>query len=161
MDKYAVPRQTGSPLCQTMPRVGQEMDQGPSADLKKVTEKVTNAETDIARFQSTSKRVEDQVQFLTAEHEKIVARLEDQEGRARRNNIRVVGMAKGVESPSVKLFLETLITDSLRPKRLSKFFTVERAHRDPGPTSATGGPSEDNHRKNFQLQGQRCHPTSR
>ncbi|KAJ1081977.1 hypothetical protein NDU88_002149 [Pleurodeles waltl] len=51
------------------------------ADLKKVTEKVTNAETDFAWLQSTSKRVEDQVQFLTAEHEKIMARLEDQAGR--------------------------------------------------------------------------------
>ncbi|KAJ1082987.1 hypothetical protein NDU88_003148 [Pleurodeles waltl] len=59
------------------------------ADLKKGTEKVTKAETDIAWLQSTSKRLEDQVQvqFLTAEHKKIMARLEAQEGRAQRSNI--------------------------------------------------------------------------
>ncbi|KAJ1176444.1 hypothetical protein NDU88_001724 [Pleurodeles waltl] len=33
-------------------------------DLKKVLEKVTNAETDIARLQSTSKRLEDQANIL-------------------------------------------------------------------------------------------------
>ncbi|KAJ1166893.1 hypothetical protein NDU88_007289 [Pleurodeles waltl] len=87
------------------------------ADLKKVKEKVTNAETDIAQLQSTSKRLEDLVQFLTAEHEKIKAHL-DQEGRAQRNNMRVVGVPEGAETPSVKLFLEILIIDSLRPKRL-------------------------------------------
>ncbi|KAJ1150230.1 hypothetical protein NDU88_003025 [Pleurodeles waltl] len=53
-------------------------------DLKDVTEKVINAEMDIARLQSTSKRLEDQVQLITAEHEKIMARLEDQEGRAQK-----------------------------------------------------------------------------
>ncbi|KAJ1118985.1 hypothetical protein NDU88_007171 [Pleurodeles waltl] len=60
------------------------------AALKKVTEKVTIAETVIARLQSTSKGLEDQVQFLTVEQERIVARLEDQEGR--------VGRGRGVSS---------------------------------------------------------------
>ncbi|KAJ1217085.1 hypothetical protein NDU88_004680 [Pleurodeles waltl] len=96
------------------------------ADVKEVAEKVTNAETDITRLQSTSKRLEDQVQFLTVEHHKIVTHLE---WRAWRNNIRVVGVPEGVEGQSIELFLETLITDSLRPKRLSKFFTVDQAHR--------------------------------
>ncbi|KAJ1207423.1 hypothetical protein NDU88_002814 [Pleurodeles waltl] len=82
-------------------------------DRKKVVEKVTNAETDIAWLQSTSKRLEDQVPFLTAEHEKIMVCLEYQEGRDQRNNIRVVGVPEGAEGPSVELFLETLIVDSL------------------------------------------------
>ncbi|KAJ1097674.1 hypothetical protein NDU88_002791 [Pleurodeles waltl] len=83
------------------------------AGLKKVAKKVTNPDKDIARLQSTSKRLEDQLQFLTEEHERTVERLEDQEGRARRNNIRVVRVPKGVEGLSKELFLETLITDSL------------------------------------------------
>ncbi|KAJ1119212.1 hypothetical protein NDU88_007398 [Pleurodeles waltl] len=103
------------------------------ADLKKVAAKVTNAEMGIARLQSTSKRHEDQILFLTAEHEKIVSRLEDQEGRAQRNNIRVVGVPEGIQGLSVELFLETLMTDSMLPKGLYKFFTVERVHRAPVP----------------------------
>ncbi|KAJ1108006.1 hypothetical protein NDU88_005390 [Pleurodeles waltl] len=63
-----------------------------SGDLKKVGEKVTTAETDIARLQSNSKRFENQVHFLTTEHKRILARMEHQERRSRGNNIRVVGV---------------------------------------------------------------------
>ncbi|KAJ1093601.1 hypothetical protein NDU88_006701 [Pleurodeles waltl] len=97
---------------------------GPSASgslKKKVSEKVLTAETDIAHLQSTSKTLEDQVWFLTTKHEQLAVRLEDQEGRARRNNIQVVGVPEGVEGPSVELFMETLIADYLRPKELSLF----------------------------------------
>ncbi|KAJ1155947.1 hypothetical protein NDU88_008672 [Pleurodeles waltl] len=122
------------------------------ADLEKVTEKVINGETDIAQLQSTSRRIEDQVQFLTTEHEKIMARLEDQEGRAQRNNIRVVGVPERAEGPSVEFFLETLIVDSLRPKRLSKFFTVERVHRAPIPPRGRGPPRGPSLHKLFTLE---------
>ncbi|KAJ1145730.1 hypothetical protein NDU88_012014 [Pleurodeles waltl] len=101
MDKYAVLKPTGGTVVPEDAEGGQEKDRcpadEPSLNLKKVTEKVTNAEMDTARLQSTSKSLEDQVQFLTAEHEKIMARLEDQEGRARRNNIRVVGDLEGTK----------------------------------------------------------------
>ncbi|KAJ1170372.1 hypothetical protein NDU88_002249 [Pleurodeles waltl] len=110
------------------------------ADLKIVTEMVTDAETDIVRLQSTSKRLEDQVQFLTAEHKRIVALLENQEGSARRNNIRVVRVPEGIEGPSVRLYVEVLITDSLRPKRLSKLFTVEGVNRPPVLPLRPGAP---------------------
>ncbi|KAJ1204115.1 hypothetical protein NDU88_007896 [Pleurodeles waltl] len=101
------------------------------ADLQKVSEKISTAETDIAHLQSTSKALEEQVQFLMAEHGRMAARLEDQVEWARRNNIRVIRVPEGAEGRSVKLFVETLITDDLHPKRLSSFFTVERAHRGP------------------------------
>ncbi|KAJ1197601.1 hypothetical protein NDU88_001457 [Pleurodeles waltl] len=62
------------------------------ADLQKVSEKVSTAETDIARLESTPKALEEQVRFLTVEHGRMAARLEDQEGRVQRNNIRAVGV---------------------------------------------------------------------
>ncbi|KAJ1128063.1 hypothetical protein NDU88_006450 [Pleurodeles waltl] len=82
-------------------------------------------------LQYTSKRLEEHVQLLTKQQNILEARLEDQEGRARRNNIRVVGVPKGAEGPSVDLFLEDLILNKLRPKRLPNFFSVERAHWAP------------------------------
>ncbi|KAJ1118817.1 hypothetical protein NDU88_007004 [Pleurodeles waltl] len=118
------------------------------ADLKKFQLKITNTETDISRLQSTSKRLEDQVQFLTVEHKKIMACLEDQEGKAWKINIRVVGVLEGTEGPSVKLFLETLIVDSLYPKRLSKFFTVEQAHRASVSNLRPQDPPEELHCRN-------------
>ncbi|KAJ1195246.1 hypothetical protein NDU88_004527 [Pleurodeles waltl] len=96
------------------------------ADLKKVMEKVTTTEMDITRLQLASKRLESQVQFLTKDYERIIMRLEDQEGRSQRN-----------KGHSVKPFLETLITMPLRPKRLSTFFTIERAQRVPVPPRTT------------------------
>ncbi|KAJ1172458.1 hypothetical protein NDU88_004305 [Pleurodeles waltl] len=110
------------------------------ADLNKVLERVTTAETYITGLQSTSKKFEDQVRSLTAEHGQLAVRLEDQEERAWRNNIRVVGVPEGVEGLSFELFMETLITDYLRPKRLSTFFTVEWTHRAPVHPLSLGGP---------------------
>ncbi|KAJ1090108.1 hypothetical protein NDU88_003246 [Pleurodeles waltl] len=76
-----------------------------SADLQKVSDKVLTAEPDIAWLQSTSKALEEQVWFLTAEHGRMAAHLEDQEVRVWRNNIRVIGMPEGAQGPSVELFV--------------------------------------------------------
>ncbi|KAJ1180536.1 hypothetical protein NDU88_005757 [Pleurodeles waltl] len=95
------------------------------ADFKKMTEKVNRAETHIQALHSMCKRLEELVELLTKQQTVMEARLEDQEGRAGRNNIRVVGVPEGAEGPSVDLFLEDLI--------LSHFFSVERAHRVPIP----------------------------
>ncbi|KAJ1217515.1 hypothetical protein NDU88_005109 [Pleurodeles waltl] len=57
------------------------------ADFHKMSEKVTFVELHIYLLQSTSKKLEDQVQYLTKHQALMAARLEDQEGRARRNNI--------------------------------------------------------------------------
>ncbi|KAJ1122460.1 hypothetical protein NDU88_000947 [Pleurodeles waltl] len=45
-----------------------------------------------------------------------------------------------MEGPSVDLFLEDLILNTLRSKRLSNFFLVERAHRAPIPPQRPGVP---------------------
>ncbi|KAJ1164063.1 hypothetical protein NDU88_004510 [Pleurodeles waltl] len=74
------------------------------------------AESHIHTLQSTKKRMEEEVQYFTNQHTLMAAKLEDQEGRVRWNNIRVVVFPEGAEVPSVDLFLEDLIT--LRSKRL-------------------------------------------
>ncbi|KAJ1132399.1 hypothetical protein NDU88_010713 [Pleurodeles waltl] len=72
-----------------------------------------------------AKKLEDQVQYLTKQQKQMAARLEDQEGRMRTNNIRVEGPG---EVPRVDLFLEDLIVNHLCPKQLSNFFSIEQAH---------------------------------
>ncbi|KAJ1109245.1 hypothetical protein NDU88_006608 [Pleurodeles waltl] len=99
------------------------------ANLQKMSKKVSSAELCINLLQSMSKNVEEQVQYLTKHHTLMAARLEDQEDRARRNNIRVVGVHEGAEGLSVDFFLEDLIVKTLRPNRLLKFFTIEQRHR--------------------------------
>ncbi|KAJ1158341.1 hypothetical protein NDU88_011032 [Pleurodeles waltl] len=66
-------------------------------NLQKMADKVNKAETHIQALQSSSKRLEEHVQLLTKQRNIMEARLEDQEGRARRNNIRVVGVPERAE----------------------------------------------------------------
>lgn len=66
------------------------------ADLSRLNE-VATAETDIGELQTTTKRLEEQVRSLTQQTSIMEARLEDQEGRARRNNVRILGVPEGAE----------------------------------------------------------------
>ncbi|KAJ1167776.1 hypothetical protein NDU88_008165 [Pleurodeles waltl] len=68
------------------------------ADLQKMADKMSIAESDIQTLRSTSKSLEEQVRTLTAQRATMWTRLEDQEGSARQSNIRVVGVpeAKGI-----------------------------------------------------------------
>lgn len=108
------------------------------ADLNKTSEKATHNATSITELLTVTKALEERIHQLTHQQRQTAARLEDQEGRARRNNIRVVGVPEKMEGPSTDLFLEDLILNHLKPKRLSKFFTIERAHRAPGPLPRPG-----------------------
>lgn len=108
------------------------------ADLNKTSERATQNETHIVELQKATKSLEERVQQLTHQQRQTTARLEDQEGRARRNNSRVVGVPEKMEGQSMDLFLEDLILNHLKPKRLSKFFTIERAHRAPIPQPRPG-----------------------
>ncbi|KAJ1128266.1 hypothetical protein NDU88_006645 [Pleurodeles waltl] len=94
------------------------------ADFHKMSKKVKSAESHIHLLQSPAKKLEDQVQSLTKQQAQMAARLEDQEGWARRNNIQVVGVPEGAEGPAVDLFLEDLIVNHLRPQRVAFFFPL-------------------------------------
>lgn len=108
------------------------------ADMRKTSDKVRAAEDHIENLQTKTRSLEDRIQKLTHKHKEMALHLDDQEGRARRNNIRVVGVPEGIEGPSVELFLEDLILNHLKPKRLSKLFSIERAHRAPVPRPKPG-----------------------
>lgn len=110
------------------------------ADLRKTSDKVQAAEETIEDLRGKTRSMEDRIQKLTHQHKEMALQLDDQEGRARRNNIRVVGVQEGLEGRSVELFLEDLILNHLKPKRLSKIFSVERAHRAPIPKPKPGAP---------------------
>lgn len=73
-------------------------------------------------------------------NEQFARRLEDSESRARRNNIRIIGIPEKSEETATDLFVEDLLLNHLAPKGLSKFFTVERAHRVPGGRPKPGAP---------------------
>ncbi|KAJ1122007.1 hypothetical protein NDU88_000513 [Pleurodeles waltl] len=77
-----------------------------TADLHKIAYKVT----------TVTKKLINQVQELTKQQVAVVAKLEDQEGRACRNSIRIKGIPERAVGQSAELFIEDLI---LNNKRLS------------------------------------------
>lgn len=68
--------------------------------------------------------LQQQVAQVQKQQEKMGELLDDYEGRARRNNIRILGVPERLEEPSVNLFIEDLILKTLQPKRLSSYFSI-------------------------------------
>ncbi|KAJ1090908.1 hypothetical protein NDU88_004036 [Pleurodeles waltl] len=60
---------------------------------------------------------------------RLEARLEDAEGRSRRNNIRLLGFPERLEGSMVEALVENWIRDVLKPVGLSRVFLVEWVHR--------------------------------
>lgn len=64
-------------------------------------------------------------------------RAEDAENRNRRNNLRIVGLPKGMEGMDLTSFTEHLLCALLPGACFSYFFVVYRAHRMPANQGAS------------------------
>lgn len=91
--------------------------------------------------------VEDTVEVHNADlrtlHTKIRAleyKAEDAKNRNKRNILRIVGMAEGVEGPHPTEFVEKLLRTLLPSAQFSPFYVVERAHRIPPKPGPQGSP---------------------
>lgn len=106
-----------------------------------VSMNVTLLRADVAKINTQIREVEIktedmailqlQVSELQLAHKQMVAKLDDQEGRSRRNNSRLVGIPESVKGPALELIVEDIIQNHLQPRGLSNFLSVERAHRVP------------------------------
>ena len=56
---------------------------------------------------------------------------EDAEGRARRNNLRIVGLPETVGGPNLVEYLEDWLRTAVATEGLSAHYALERAHRVP------------------------------
>ena len=110
------------------------------ADFRKMNDTIKDNKEAISSLQSENKALKGQVQKLTEFAHMAADKLEDIEGRSRRNNVRIIGIPEKLEGPSVELYVENLILEELKPKGLSKHFTIERAHRIPGGKPKPGTP---------------------
>ncbi|KAJ1153721.1 hypothetical protein NDU88_006479 [Pleurodeles waltl] len=75
-------------------------------DRRKVNDKVTTGDSHTSGLQAMTKRLEKQVQDLTKQQKVVGVKLEDQEGRARRNSVRIMVVPEGAEGRSTELFIE-------------------------------------------------------
>lgn len=108
--------------------------------------KVTNSRIDEAerRIDETEERVlglEEATRELLKLQTQLQDKLTDQEGRARRENIRIHGVTEGSESnsTSVMTFVENLLKENLELPRTDDL-KIERAHRALGPKPPPDAP---------------------
>lgn len=101
-------------------------------ELQETTKRVGEAEQRISAVEDTNTEMEKRVSYL----EKAVAsvaslreRLDDQEDRGRRNNLRIVGLPESSEGTSAKHFMEPWIPQVLGLTTKAGKVKLERAHR--------------------------------
>lgn len=96
------------------------------AKSQTVQNKVTDLEEAASSHSDSISQLEQQVANLTADVDKLKQQNEELEGRSRRNNIRIIGIAEGLEMTKPRDFIATLLKDVLA---LDETPLIDRAHR--------------------------------
>ena len=76
------------------------------ADFHKISENILNAETNITALQGEVRQLKQQTNKMSVLTSSLDARVEDAEGRTRRNLIRPLGFPKRAEGMAVESFWE-------------------------------------------------------
>ena len=101
-------------------------------ELHKTNNRLVDAETRIDETETALQAMSTLVKRLSQRQANMEAKLIDQEGRARRDNIRIYGIPEDAEGDNVSLFLENLLKESLGFPPGTEL-KIERAHRAPVP----------------------------
>lgn len=110
-------------------------------DIKVTNNRIDEAERRIAETEERVQGLEEATRELLKLQTKLQDKLTDQEGRARRENIRIHGVAEGSEnnSTSVLTFVESLLRENLELPH-TEDLRIERAHRALGPKPPLDAP---------------------
>lgn len=109
-------------------------------DLRKVSDRVTEAEHRISELEDTTQVTRKDVAGLVSSVAEVAWRVDDAENRARRNNLRFVGFPEKVKGGNPGQFLLTFLKDVLPQAPFSTGFIIERAHRMPSFAPPLGAP---------------------
>lgn len=110
-------------------------------EISKAKLRLDEAEERILSVEERTQSVEEVLEELIKLQTHLEAKQADQEGRARRNNIRIYSVAEGSESesPSMIQFVESLLKNNLALTDAGDL-RIERAHRAWGPAPREGAP---------------------
>lgn len=114
---------------------------GIQEEIQKTNTRIDEAEKRIAEAEDRVQGVEAATLELLKLQAYLEARLTDQDGRSRRDNIRIHGVCEGAEENSTSMiaFVETLLKEKLELST-STDLRIERAHRTLGQRPAGGAP---------------------
>lgn len=97
------------------------------AEITKVEHKVEVVEDRVGKIEDRTQNVETVLGKLIKEVARLEKKVLDQDGRSRRNNIRIYNVPEDAEGPSMTHFLEGLLQDKLDISITAA--DIERAHR--------------------------------
>lgn len=109
-------------------------------DMQKIRERVTETEARISVVEDTIAPVPQDVRDLQRKYTQLLAKMDDQENRQRRSNLRFVGLPEGAEGRAPETFLENCLIDTFGREKFSSTFVIERAHRIPMTPGPPGSP---------------------
>lgn len=101
--------------------------EGMQSDLKAVSVRVTEAEERISTNQDDVASLKTQTNTMKAAIEELVSKVDDLENRARRSNLRLVGLPEKVEGSDMCAFLERWIPGVLGEHIFPRPVLIERA----------------------------------
>lgn len=104
-------------------------------DLHKTSDRLDEAEGRIEEVETALQAASSLLTQLIQRQDNMEAKLIDQEGRARQENIRIYGIPEGVEDNNIEDFIDKLFRDCLDFPQDTQI-KIERAHRALGPKPA-------------------------
>ena len=105
---------------------------GIQCDMKAVSLRVTEAEDRISTNEDDVASLKTQTSTMKAVIEELVSKVDELENRARRSNLRLVGLPEKVEGSDMCVFLERWIPEVLGKHHFPRPVLIERAHRISG-----------------------------
>ncbi|XP_039538832.1 uncharacterized protein LOC120486756 [Pimephales promelas] len=110
-------------------------------NIQKTNERLEEAEERIVGLEERSQNTESVMAEVLKLQTQLEERITDQEGRSRRNNIRIYGVVEGAEgnSPSMIAFIGDMLREKLELDT-SLSFQIERAHRALAPRPPENAP---------------------
>lgn len=103
--------------------------QGIQGELKAVSVRMTDAEERISTNQDDINSLRAQSNTMKVALEELVLKVDDLENRARRSNLRLVGLPEEKEGANMCTFLEKWIPEVLGEHSFPALITIERAHQ--------------------------------
>ncbi|XP_078539586.1 stereocilin-like [Lissotriton helveticus] len=98
-------------------------------DLRNAVERITETESRISVVEDEVGSLKRKMTAMAHVQKALATRVEDAEGRARRNNLRFVGFPERCEKDNMERFLTGWLESWLPEGALSTCFVIERAHR--------------------------------
>lgn len=106
--------------------------------LSDTTSRISDLESVKAEHESRISALEVSCQEILAANKALRAKVDDLEGRSRRQNIKIVGLPENVESGRPTEFVEKFLPNLLGAENFPEGIKVDRAHRT-GPLPSKGG----------------------